>query len=523
MRSLKVRSVDRFNALCVVVRTWPNRLDMSAALVGKLKLHAVSHRGERGESLDLLESATRAALQAAATEVGDEHFLVERLDIGLRVVVRGAENPSEAVRTHLLQLLRSKLAEARAHTDPHWVREGFAWFASEAVALAFHLEGLVSGKSKRWPYTSLARLGADLDASIARAQTSGSFWAEVLASLAQYPTWPTVANALAPHAEELLRRVEQGSSGSLDGLPDAIWAEIRARSAHVRALLAGDPSPELELLLAAAALFALWPPARTLGVSRAMLREKLGGRTQTERLLSRAGGLALWAKLYQELGLDAAFRRTAEQAPARWAVARALEDASVPASDPLFALFAGESPGPLLMESRLRNVDPEPLIGLALRAVARELEGADVRLSTLGDGAVALSKAGIIVDVQYEQQGDAALQGFVKRFRARTSMSPGAVEARERISDADLDAVTELDAAALPLTWRAAALIVASVIRHRLRSAGVTSKALRLWPATIVDRKRIELRRADAHRVLDGAWLSEPLSVGAGTFELVAI
>src|SRR6185437_11084611 len=167
---------------------------------------------------------------------------------------------------------------------------------------------------------------------------------------------------------------------------------------------------------------------------------------------------------------------------------------------PLLLAWAGEEPGAAAFPALvLERADPEPLHAAAVRAAAQLgfLE-APLRAVPFGGGVAALGAGGLVADwLPGTPNLHDAVPELVQRYTARAGRPPAAEEVEERLATADLDAIAEIDAPAVPDRWRPALRTAASLVRAaaaerwRVRHADA-----RGWPAVVVGDQAVEVSMA---------------------------
>jgi hypothetical protein len=331
--------------------------------------------------------------------------------------------------------------------------------------------------------------------------------------------WPPARDARVPL--EVLRAL--GSSEEPSDTPRHVSGEESLRSVlaglletpDVRGYIGGLPRKVRAAMADALARQADRPLAvvdaiarlNTLGVTEDELRRLVASeRAPARRLVSTAGGLLAWARLFDGEGLfasiAAAYPEPRAERAVRWAIGRALEDPRVGGADPILLLWAGEDPTGLADPVRgLAAADPEPLHRVALATAGRSgLFATPLEAAPFGDWVVATSESGFCVDAILTDPGTPsgtsdtvlaptphdAIPEIVRRFNRRAGAPPPGIRVAERMRDDHVEAWVEVDVPALPEPWRAAVRAFASLARELLRRRMRTAmKDLQRWPAIV--------------------------------------
>ena len=248
------------------------------------------------------------------------------------------------------------------------------------------------------------------------------------------------------------------------------------------------------------------------------------------RRVSRAGGLVFWARVLADIGLDRAlieaYAEERVRRSARWALGRGLESASCEPRDPLLLAWSGEEPGAAAFPSLvLERADPGPLHAAAVRAASELGYLETLRAVPFGGGVAAMGKGGLVADwLPGAADVHDAVPELVQRYAARAGRPPPAVEVEERLATADLDAIAEIDAPAVPDRWRPALWAAASLVRAaaaerwRVRHADA-----RGWPAIVVGDEGVEIPRRHVEAIAGGAWLTPRPPLGGRAWRIMVV
>jgi hypothetical protein len=491
------------------------------------------------------ERALPAALDGLADDLGDEVLVIRSLELAASVLVSGHAVAAHELRRALRDHLRERIDDARRAATAARGPD-YAWYPSEAEAIADYLGALHRGEGGRWPYRALAGYGADFAAVLRDCLARGAALAgDVLAALAR----AELGGALASRVDAALAAalVAAWASAPAPGGEATDWrafpAEVRARvAARALADLAGAASgaaPDVRRLLALAHLFAAWPPARALrfaardliAASAPAPEGAAASEAAATRRVSRAGGLVFWARVLADIGLERAlveaYAEERVRRAARWALGRGLESASCEPRDPLLLAWSGEEPGAAAFPSLvLERADPEPLHAAALRAAAElgYLE-APLRAVPFGGGVAAMGAQGLVADwLPGAADLHDAVSELVQRYAARAGCPPAAVEVEERLATADLDAIAEIDAPAVPDRWRPALWAAASLVRAAAAERWRVRQAdARGWPAIVVGDEGVEIPRRHVEAIAAGAWLTPWPPLGGRAWRIVVV
>ncbi len=495
------------------------------------------------------ERALPAALDGLADELGDEVLVIRSLELAASVLVAGPGVAVHELRRALRDHLRERIDDARRAATAARGPD-FVWYPSEAEAIADYLGGLHRGESGRWPYRALNGYGGDFSAVLRGCVARGTaLVSDVLAALARAELGGALAGRLdAAVAEMLVAAWAPSFSSGGEVTPfRAFPAEVRARvAARALADLAGaggasGAAPDIRRLLALAHLFAAWPPARALrfaahdllaAVAQAPESPAVDGAVAPRRV-SRAGGLVFWARVLSDVGLDRAlveaYVEERVRRAARWGLGRGLESASLEPRDPLLLAWSGEEPGAAAFPALvLERADPEPLHAASVRAAARlGYLDAPLRAVPFGGGVAAMGAGGLAADwLPGVADLHDAVPELVQRYAARVGQSPSGVEIEDRLATADLDAIAEIDAPAVPDRWRPALWAAASLVRAaaaerwRVRHADV-----RGWSAIVIGNEGVEIPRRYVVAIAGGGWLTSlaPPLLGGRAWRVVVV
>ena len=492
------------------------------------------------------ERALPSALDGLADDLGDEVLIIRSLQLAASVVVGRSGVTAHELRRALRDHLRERIEDARRAATAARGPD-FAWYPSEAEAIADYLGALHRGEGGRWPHRALAGYGGDFAAALRGCLARGMALAgDVLAALARADLGAALGGRVDAALAEALVAVWAPGLAAADDAADfrAFPAEVRARvAARALADLAGaggaaGARPDVRRLLALAHLFAEWPPARALRfaardllAAAAPVPEGAAEEEAAPRRVSRAGGLVFWARVLADVGLDravtSAYAEERVRRAARWALGRGLESASCEPRDPLLLAWSGEEPGAAAFPALvLERADPEPLHAAAVRAAVQLgfLE-APLRAVPFGGGVAALGAGGLVADwLPGTPDPHDAVPELVQRYTARAGRPPAAVEVEERLATADLDAIAEIDAPAVPDRWRPALRTAASLVRAaaaerwRVRHADA-----RGWPAVVVGDQAVEVPRRHVEAIAGGTWLTPPPPLGGRSWRIVVV
>jgi hypothetical protein len=510
----------------------------------------------RVRALDFARARTVAragerALLEGLADTGDwaegEVVILRRVDLRFRVKLDGSGDPVNLER-EISEVVRRKIRET-ARGARHRSDADAAWFPSLASATAEHLAAISRGAGETWPFVMMDPKGGTWDEVLAFAEGRGArFLGDVLAELGRLVR-PSVIGALTSdsRAESFLRHwqvAKRDRRFSWSLLPADIRAEIERALEELTAAWAARAGPAAHsdsrpaaALAALALVFAYWPPARDFGFEPGDLQDLLEHaavpepearqETAAPRLLSRAGGLVAWAELFGAVGLnaelDAAYPNARERKAVNWAIAKALEHATVEPRDPLLLWWSGEVPGASIAPAQtLAEADTESLHALALGRAVRALDAVDLKIVAVGDLAFVVLPNGVVADALPRSLTDSELvPEVVRAFVRRTNRAPDSVEIAGGASSSDIDGIAEIDVPSLAERWRPAIRALASLARLELADQWRAAMGdLRGWPAVWIADDTIEIRRADAARARPTAW-PDRFSIGKTTIIIV--
>jgi hypothetical protein len=462
----------------------------SDASAGVSTLHAAENRLPR-------------ILSDLGRSIGNEFVALKCLD--LRISAWVGAGVSSSLERALRAAIAARIDEARRASG---VSRDVAWFPSESAAIAAYLSGLATGDDD-WPFAVFHQLGTTwTDVLVSCAARGRAFAGDVLVEAWKLCGENTLIRQV-PNPGVVTELWTTASAHRLDALPfpaDSLKAcEPACSDEHVE-------------LVGLVRLFARWPPARDIALDPALLR-RLVLRTperasRAVRHESKAGGLLVWAELLARSGLGerlaAAYPIERARSTVLWALGRALESPSLGARDPLLLLFCGENPDSAVFpDFTLRANDPEPLGAIVLRALVHEFGPAPVRLAPFGDGAVAVADPGIVVFWSPSASVNDAVTILARQFLAVTGVAPASIEVRDSILPEDLELIHAVDVPALPDSWRAGTMGVASLLTLFLgRTWRASLRDCRAWTASTTNGE-VMLRARDVRRVANGAWLRD--------------
>lgn len=491
---------------------------MGDVLIGRAEVVAASP--DPSSAVPVVRAATdvvHSVVERSVRDVSGELLVLRRVDLRFALRFGPDVDLRSAVRQALSRSLRARVEDARRAgrnaTGPDGtITEDLAWFPSDAAATAAYLRSLVDPSVPGWPFRLQAKLGSNWDEVLLASLEQGRVYAgDVLAAVS---LWAQPQVLLEQVSVDLASRLVDAFSESPRDHVHVVPPEVfhRVRNA-VRPIVRGlrDQMPGwLSRLVVLMRVLREWPPLREVGLDARQLEELVEQLEAPERKVeepapaaSTCGGLVLWAAFLQRLGflreLAALYPDPQACGAVSWALARALEDPAADVRDPLLLLWSNESPGARLSPGLvLDRTDPAPLRrGAVALARAHGLLNGPLLVAPFGDGTAAF-QGRVLLDWRLTTPPDRSLPELVDALTPRTNGPGHEVRVFERVPDAQLDVLHDVDVPALPDAWRPAVASAASVLFDLAHlELGIDGRRIRGWPA-LVDEDAIRLHRKDA-------------------------